>query len=91
MNKLTIPSILAATVLIAGIFAFMPVEKASTVHTGIGTNQIEQIQKTLPTAGTTVTLTITASTDTVINDIWADNTPTTGVENDFDVEAITVG
>ena len=37
MNKLTIPSILAATVLIAGIFAFMPVEKASTVHTGLGT------------------------------------------------------
>ena len=36
MNKLTIPSILAATVLIAGIFAFMPVEKASTVHTGLG-------------------------------------------------------
>ena len=35
MNKLAIPSILAATVLIAGIFAFMPVEKASTVHTGI--------------------------------------------------------
>ena len=36
MNKLTIPSILAATVLIAGIFAFMPVEKASTVHVTIG-------------------------------------------------------
>jgi branched-chain amino acid transport system substrate-binding protein len=35
MNKLTIPSILAATVLIAGIFAFMPVEKASTLHTGL--------------------------------------------------------
>ena len=35
MNKLTIPSILAATVLIAGIFAFMPVEKASTVHTSL--------------------------------------------------------
>ena len=36
MNKLTIPGILAATVLIAGIFALMPVEKASTVHTGLG-------------------------------------------------------
>lgn len=32
MNKLLIPSILAATILIAGIFAFMPVNKASTVH-----------------------------------------------------------
>ena len=35
MNKLTIPSILAATILIAGIFTFMPVEKASTLHTGL--------------------------------------------------------
>ena len=43
MNKLTIPSILAATVLIAGIFAFMPVEKASTVHTGLG-NTLTSIQ-----------------------------------------------
>jgi hypothetical protein len=33
MNKLVIPSILAATVLIAASFAIMPVEKASTVHT----------------------------------------------------------
>ena len=33
MNKLTIPAILAATVMVAGIFAFMPVEQASTVHT----------------------------------------------------------
>jgi len=35
MNKLTIPTILAATVMIAGMFAFMPVEQASTVHTTI--------------------------------------------------------
>ena len=35
MNRLVIPSILAATVLIAGIFVFMPVQKASTVHTGL--------------------------------------------------------
>jgi len=35
MNRLTIPAILAATVLVAGIFAFMPIEQASTVHTTI--------------------------------------------------------
>jgi len=35
MNKLAIPAVLAATVLIAGMFAFMPVEKASTVHSSI--------------------------------------------------------
>jgi len=32
MNKLLIPTILTATVLIAGMFAFLPVEKVSTVH-----------------------------------------------------------
>ena len=36
MNKLTIPAILVATVMVAGIFAFMPVEQASTVHTTLG-------------------------------------------------------
>lgn len=38
MNRLVIPSILAATVLVAGFVAFMPVEKASTVHTTIAAN-----------------------------------------------------
>ena len=35
MNKLVIPTIRIATVLIAGIFAFSPIEKASTVHAGL--------------------------------------------------------
>ena len=35
MNKLAIPAILVATVMVAGIFAFTPIEKASTVHTTI--------------------------------------------------------
>ncbi len=35
MNKPVILSILATAVLVAGIFAYMPVEKASTVHTTI--------------------------------------------------------
>jgi len=33
MNKIAIPAILVATVMVAGMFAFMPVEQASTVHT----------------------------------------------------------
>jgi len=33
VNKLVIPAILAATVMVAGMFAFMPVNEASTVHT----------------------------------------------------------
>jgi len=38
MTKLTIPVILVATVMVAGIFAFMPVQQASTVHTVINTS-----------------------------------------------------
>ena len=45
MNKFAIPAILTATVLLAGIFAFSPVEQASTVHTtiqtAVGTQQAE--------------------------------------------------
>ena len=32
MNKIILPTILAATVLIVGVFAFMPIDEASTVH-----------------------------------------------------------
>ncbi len=35
MNKLLIPSILTAIVLVAGMFAVMPIQQASTVHTTI--------------------------------------------------------
>jgi len=35
MNKLVIPAILVATVMVAGIFAFIPVEQATTVHTTV--------------------------------------------------------
>ena len=35
MNKFTIPSILTGIILIAGIFAFMPIYEATTVHTTI--------------------------------------------------------
>ena len=41
MNKFAIPTILVATVMVAGIFAFMPVEQASTVHTS-GTTTLAQ-------------------------------------------------
>jgi len=37
LNKFLIPAALVATVIIAGIFAFMPVEKASTVHGTLST------------------------------------------------------
>jgi len=42
MNKITIPVILVATVMVAGAFAFMPVEQATTVHTTIISNVEDQ-------------------------------------------------
>ena len=36
MEKFIIPSILAATILVAGMFSFIPVQQATTVHTTIG-------------------------------------------------------
>ena len=38
LNKFLIPAALIATVVIAGIFAFMPIEKASTVHGTLATS-----------------------------------------------------
>ena len=41
MTNILLASILGATILLAGVFAVMPVEKASTVHTTILANTIE--------------------------------------------------
>ena len=43
MNKYLIPAILGAVVALAAVFAVMPVEKASSVHTVINTNLGELI------------------------------------------------
>ena len=42
MNKFTIPTILIATVLVAGIFALMPIDKASTTHTTMQGSQLNE-------------------------------------------------
>ena len=42
MNKIAIPSLLIVTIMIAGAFAFIPVQEASTVHTTIATNISQQ-------------------------------------------------
>ena len=42
MNKIVIPVILVSITLVAGIFALMPIEKASTVHTTISANVDDQ-------------------------------------------------
>jgi hypothetical protein len=42
LNQLGIPTILAVAVLVAGMFVFMPVQKATTVHTGIQNTVIRE-------------------------------------------------
>ena len=88
MNKLTIPVILSVTVLIAGVFAFMPVEQASTVHASennpLGVVTTLSLEKTLDGEGAgegdDVTWTLTADTDLVVLGIYHDNTPTLAQE-----------
>ena len=55
MNKLAIPAILAATVLVAGIFAFMPVEQVSTVHTTLATADNTSLAGEVTDGSTTIT------------------------------------
>jgi len=47
LNKFLIPAILVAVVMVAGVFAFMPVEKASTVHGTLATGSALTTQTTL--------------------------------------------
>ncbi len=58
MNKLVIPAIRAGAVLVAGMFALMPVGKASTVHTTILASTGKQISGTFTSTplGSTVTI-----------------------------------
>jgi len=63
MNKLAIPTLLVATIMVAGAFAFMPVEQASTVHTTAAAYDVkiaESVADTDTETGETFTLTCTA-------------------------------
>ncbi len=63
MKKIAIPTILTATLLIASIFAFMPVYKASTVHTTIIASVAKEVAVTTTKTGLTPpTTTITCAT-----------------------------
>ena len=49
MIKIVLPVLLASIVMIAGIFAFIPVDKATTVHTTIQGTQLNDIDSTFDT------------------------------------------
>jgi len=75
-NKLIIPAILAATVLIAGIFVLMPVEKASTVHTTILAANVQlrtdSVTVTTTGVGDDAVITISSDKDYTVIDIVID-------------------
>ena len=44
MNKITLPILLSATIIVAGLFAFMPVQQAISVHTTITADTVSNIE-----------------------------------------------
>ena len=87
MNKIIIPSILAATILVAGMFAFMPVQKASTVHTTIQSTILQSVAKSDTDVATGDALTLTCTAPFVVHaiNVDADGTLATDtVDVDFD-------
>lgn len=87
MNRLVIPSILAATVLVAGMFVFMPVDKASTVHTVIQANTIRMVsvdsaQSTAADQNMRITCPATALSGCRILEVYVDETTNNQVQLD---------
>ena len=92
MNKLAIPAILVATVMVAGIFAFMPVQQASTVHTTIQDTTANLLELTAtgvtPATGATDTATWTINEPFRVVNIIATNEVDDGDNNDLGVSTV---
>lgn len=93
MRKLIIPSILAVTVLIAGIFAFMPIEKVSTVHGSIQANTARVSEDLIAVTVADTDLVIecpAASSGCHILEVYVEeNDGTAGAGADIDLGAVT--
>ena len=67
MMKIALPVLLVGVVMIAGIFAFMPIDKATTVHTTIQGTQLNNVAYELQTdIGLNVTATCSGTTDFLV-------------------------
>lgn len=85
MKNLVIPAILAATVLVAGMFAYMPIEKASTVHSTILTKQINASSGD-DTSNAAAAVTIVAASNLVKSGRICIKTTDAGADSDADLE-----
>ena len=106
MNKLAIPAILVATVMVAGAFALMPVEQATAVHTTIGVQNVVSTANqdanasavvlatsaTIKSGDICLQFTETGADDNPSLDLSFDaaNTNTATLVNNVDVETCTV-
>ena len=93
MKKIVIPAILAATVLVAGMFSFLPVEKAQTVHTTIQANSDKIITLTAVVTpegtGADQTATWTVGAPFRVLNILATNTVDAGNDNNLAASVVT--
>lgn len=71
MTKLAIPVILAATIMVAGMFAFAPVDQASTVHTTIGVLNLATADGVSLLTGPVALLDLSAGTDIAMGQVCA--------------------
>ena len=97
MNKIAIPALLLGVVMIAGAFAFMPVQEASTVHTTILAGSMEPFAATTAAVATasggqlTATFTCTSGQTCVIYDAVVTVTVNPAATVDiFFIESVTV-
>lgn len=90
MTKLMIPIILVFTIMIAGVFAFVPIENASTVHETIMANsiRIDEITAATTTADEDLVITCPAASDSCrIIEIYLEDTDADGID-DIDIGAL---
>jgi len=83
MKKVVIPTILAATILVAGMFAMMPVQKAATVHSSIGQLTILELADADSDAADVYTLDCTANA--IVYGLYVGTTGPDGTYTDSDL------
>ena len=80
MMKIALPVLLAGIVMIAGIFAFMPVDKATTVHTTIQGSQLNDIDSTFQTdLSANATASCAGGGDFLVYYVFSNGTTPTGL------------
>lgn len=86
MKKVVIPTVLAAMVLLAAILAYIPVEKASTAHTSIISQQVKVFTLAADTdINTGATFTLDCNAVYRVTGLFMEMGPSTYQDDVFDV------